>query len=191
MPMRPSPLLWLPLLAACSTDAGSATSGDEPLSACACIPDDEQANPNRPQDPSAPTCGESPCPLVEGACEACAESPPLGLTVDDAALECALVALRDRTPGVLSWRWDEDGGWGVYEGYVLVNDDGSAVRREWSQVDLGFEASDAALGELPPPERFAACLTDPDPGARFDCLRAELDTPLEVCDAGWSCTDCW
>jgi hypothetical protein len=154
MRLRPalgSPCIWLVMLAACasapgsSDDEGSSTTGHEPLPGCACIPDDQPANSAGPQQPSAPTCGDSPCAHVEGSCDACAEMPPLALTVDDAALECALVALRNRTPGVLSWRWEEDGGWGVYQGYVLVNDDGSAVRREWSQV----------------------------------------------CDEGWSCTDCW
>lgn len=73
---------------------------------------------------------------------------------------------------------------------MLVNEDGSAVRRNWLREDLNFVVSDAVLGELPPPEAYDACLADLDDLARFDCLVATLEKPLGVCDEGWVCADC-
>jgi len=171
-------------LSACTDDAGPPT---DTAAACECIRDDQGAH---SEIPSAPTCGEGPCPTVLGSCRSCEDVPPLELSVDTAALECALVALRDRTPGLITWRWDIESGYGTDEGYLLVREDGTTVRRIWEGLDLGFQASDAVFGELPPPEVFDACLAEPDDQDRFDCLRLELETQHGVCDEGWSCADC-
>lgn len=50
---------------------------------------------------------------------------------DSAAHECALVALRDRTPGVPTWEWSAFGGRFEDDGDVLVMDDGNAVVGHW------------------------------------------------------------
>jgi hypothetical protein len=179
--------LLLPLLAACPAGGeGSATDTDA-VAGCACIPEQEGSHADIP---AAPTCGEGPCPTVMGSCDVCNEVPPASLSVDAAALECALVALRDRTPGLITWRWDSDGGYRIDEGYLQVNEDGTVVRRSWYRHDLIFSASDAVVGELPPPEAFDACLAEPDERARFDCLRTELVTEHGVCNEGWDCPDC-
>lgn len=182
-----SSCLLLPLLAACPAGGDGSATDTDAVPGCECIPDDEGTH---AEIPSAPTCGEGPCPTVQGSCEVCEEVPPVSLSVDTAALECALVALRDRTPGLITWSWDTDSGYGHDEGYLLVHEDGTAVRRSWRRLDLIFEASDAEVGELPAPAVFDACLAEPDDRARFDCLRTELATQHGVCDEGWYCPDC-
>lgn len=157
------------------TDSGAQPPG------CECIPDEEL---RVGVTPSAPTCGETLCPTVSATCAA--DCPPETFEVADLdALECTLLALRERTPGVVTWAYDEDTKYrNVEDGYVLVREDGTVVRRSWSQVDVGCSVSDAVLGELPPPESFDACIAETDVQARFDCVRALLPVELAVCNEG-------
>ena len=171
----------------CDTDTNTDTDPMPPdtdtagtIPGCECISDEEQ-------DVSLPACGEQLCGDVRGSCEGTCGDWPLELASPD-ALECALTALRDRTPGLYTWTWSANGGQYSEDGYVLINADGSAVHRKWGWSDMLFEASPAALGELPPAEHFDACLADPDDLARFDCLRAELDSTQAVCNGGWQDT---
>lgn len=175
-----------------STGATTAASTDSETGAppgCDCILDEEPSDLNAP--PAQPTCGEPSCPLVSGACadSYCDVDVPFVLA-DPAALTCALSALRDRTPGIVAWSFSEGAGIHNDEGYVLVNPDGTAVRRSWSREDLSFQVSDAVVGDLPPPTFYDTCLGEADDLARFDCLRAALPSPSGVCDEGWSCPDC-
>lgn len=129
--------------------------------------------------PTYPSCGEELCPQInahwEG--EVVIDNPEL--------LSCALMALIERTPGVLRWHYTENDGQFEDIGYLLIHDDGSAVRRDWGAQDLAFEISDAALGELQPAAVFEACLATPDPLTRWDCLRAELESEAAICDEGY------
>lgn len=170
---------------AASTESG--TGGGLP--GCACILDEEPADLDAP--PAPPTCGEPSCPLVSGACadSYCDVDVPFVLA-DPAALTCALSALRDRTRGIVTWSFSEGAGIHHDDGYVLVNPDGTAVRRSWSREDLSFQVSDAVVGDLPPPSFYETCLAEADDLTRFDCLRAALASPSGVCDEGWSCPDC-
>lgn len=209
--MRLRPCLALLLLTACpggtetttddgaspsdtgtSTSAGTSPETDtaDPPAECACILDEEPADPN--SEPSNPICGGSPCPRVVGECvDAYCELGGVFELVDPTTLECALVALRDRTPGVLTWSFDEGSGIHTDDGYLLVNADGTAVRRHWDREDLNFEVSDAVLGPLPAAAVFDACLAEPDARTRFDCLRIELEQPAATCDEGWTCGECF
>jgi len=176
-----------------STSATSAASTESEtgggLPGCACILDEEPADLDAP--PAPPTCGEPSCPLVSGACadSYCDVDVPFVLA-DPAALTCALSALRDRTPGIVAWSFSEGAGIHLDDGYVLVNPDGTAVRRSWSREDLSFEVSDAVVGDLRPPSFYETCLGEADDLARFDCLRAALASSSGACDEGWSCPDC-
>lgn len=175
-----------------STSAGTSPETDtaDPPAECACILDEEPADPN--SEPSDPICGGSPCPRVVGECvDAYCELGGVFELVDPTTLECALVALRDRTPGVLTWSFDEGSGIHTDDGYLLVNADGTAVRRHWDREDLNFEVSDAVLGQLPAAAVFDACLAEPDARIRFDCLRIELEQPAATCDEGWTCGECF
>lgn len=184
----PVPLLLL--VAACPGDDGPSTETDtsSPIAGCECIIDEEPADPNR--GPEGPTCGDSPCPYVTGECIGYCELDGVFELANPAALECALVALRDRTPGIVVWSLVEDYGVYTYDGYLLVKADGTAVRRQWDREDLTFEVSDAVLGRLPPAAVLDACLAEPDDHTRFDCLRTELEQPTGVCDEGWTCVEC-
>ena len=158
------------------------TDTDGRVTGCECIPDD--VNKGNPDTPSSPTCGEALCPDVSLSCSGyCSDGE--AVLDDAAALECALTALRDRTPGLVTWSWRENVGQYEDDGYVLVNADGTAVRRNWGWSDLEYEASSAVLGELPPPEHFDACLAEADDNARFECLRGALGPSIETCDEGW------
>lgn len=164
------------------TDTDTDTNGTLP--GCECIPDDDPGV-DTTAAPSLPACGEPTCPGVSLVCEgSCGDGLPMELD-DPAALECALTALRDRTPGHVTWTLSEHTGQFDDAGYVLVNADGTAVRRNWGWQDLTYEVTDAVLGELPPPEDFDACLADPDDVARFICLRSTLQSMQGVCDDGW------
>lgn len=211
MRMRSTVLsLCLPLLAACRGDDGPDTTSDGASSTtavatettlapdtdtetagaipgCECIVDEDPTDPTT--TPSRPTCGESLCPQVAGSCEGyCFDDAPFVLE-DPAALECALVALRDRTPGIVTWSWMEGGGQNDDSGYVLIDAHGTALRRDWSWSDFDYSVTDAVLGQLPPAEHFDGCLIEPDDLTRFNCLRGGLDSMLAVCDEGWFYTD--
>lgn len=157
----------------------------EPPSLCPCVVDD-------PGDssvaPSLPTCVDPICPLVDGSydqyCEGmCSE----GAGVDAAALECALVALRDRTPGLIRWRLAVEGELYYGNGYLWILDDGNAVWRKWENEDLNFTATAAQIVELPPSATYEQCLASDDEALRFECLRQSLAGPDDfVCDDGWT-----
>lgn len=166
-----------------STDTGG------PLAGCECIVDEVPTDPN--SGPDAPTCGESICPLVVGGCvdDLCDGGAPFVLD-DPAALECALTALRDRTPGLVTWSYSEGSGFVTQDGYLLIDDDVTVVWRDWIREDLNFTVSDAVLGELPPAATYEACLADPVDLTRFNCLTNPLATQLGVCDEGWECVEC-
>lgn len=169
--------------------AASDTETGGPLAGCECILDEIPTDPN--SGPAAPTCGESICPLVSGGCgdESCDGIVPFMLD-DPAALECALVALRDRTPGLLTWSYSESSGFITQDGYLLIDEDVTVVWRDWIREDLNFTVSDAVLGELPPAATYEACLADPVDVSRFNCLTEPLATQLGVCDEGWECVEC-
>lgn len=170
------------------TTTTSDTETDGVLPGCECIVDEVPGNPN--SGPDAPTCGDSICPLVSAGCgkEFC-DFGPFALD-DPAALECALTALRDRTPGLVTWSYEEGGGFITQDGYLLIAEDETVVWRDWIREDLNFNVSDAVLGQLPPPAIYEACLADPSDLARFNCLADPLETQLGLCDAGWECIEC-
>jgi hypothetical protein len=101
------------------------------------------------------------------------------------ALDCALMALRDRSPGIVRWSWSENGGQFSDEGYILVQPEGTAVHRSWGANDLSWETSDAQAGELPSAQHYEDCLAQTDTLVRFDCLRELAITQPTICDEGW------
>lgn len=172
---------------ASDTDTDTDTGG--PIAGCECILDEVPTDPN--SGPAAPTCGESICPLVVGGCvdDVCDGGAPFVLD-DPAALDCALTALRDRTPGLVTWSYSEGSGFVTQDGYLLIDEDVTVVWRDWIREDLNFTVSDAVLGELPPAATYEACLADPVDVTRFNCLTDPLATQLGVCDEGWECVEC-
>lgn len=171
------------------TDADTETDTGMPIEGCECIEDQPVPEiANTPEVPAAPTCGQPLCSTVSGACTTkCFDGT---FVLDDAAaLTCALEALRDRTPGVVRWSFSENTGQFDDAGYILIRDDGRAVRRSWGWQDLSYVAGDAVLGELRPAAEYDACLAEPDDLMRFDCMRETLAAQEAVCDEGWRYDD--
>lgn len=166
-----------------TTDTATTDTDTAGELACSCIADDP------PEEwPSYPTCGEDLCAKIQ------ADSPQgttcyyKNLTVmDDAAVECALTALRDRTPGLLRWACNDDTAQVDESGYILILADGNAIRRTWGQEDLQLAASDALSGAMPDPSVFTDCLAMATSQERYECLTSfELGAPTQICDEAWS-----
>ncbi|MFV8750791.1 hypothetical protein ACNOYE_09595 [Nannocystaceae bacterium ST9] len=165
-------------------DTTSSSDGnDTSPSVCECILDQPDYEP-----PALPTCGEPICDAVMLVDGPDVESGEV-VIANPEALDCALTALRDRTPGLL--RWSASYYSGIYEdaGYVLIYAAGDAVHRGWGQHDLDYFADPALRFELLAAEHYDACLADPDPIARYDCMIAAPASELELCDAGWSASE--
>lgn len=154
------------LLLACPADSG----------ACDCIPAQSSG------EPQSPSCGERICdPLY-----ATDDSPGQPKAVSNPeAVTCALEALRDRSPGIIMWEVSQFEGQYTQEGYIMIHDDGTAVRRSFGYEDLAFSADPAEHGELPAAGDYEACLAETDEAARFDCVTRGLASVSESCDQGW------
>jgi hypothetical protein len=168
-----------------TTEPG-ATTTDTGGPVCPCIRDDDKSE---MFEPNQPLCGEELCPTLNVTngyiCEIAFMGDDIGLTNPE-ALACALTALRDRTPGLVRWNCMSDGGQFEDYGYVLIGDDGTAIRRNWGWLDASYRASDALQGALPDPGVFEACLAESDEALRFECLRRfMIGEPHLVCDEGW------
>lgn len=163
-----------------SADTGTET-GTDGIPGCECIVDEDDENP--PEAPSLPTCGESVCPEVMAAEAGDGGSGSLEVSNPE-ALTCALTALRDRTPGIVTWDWSDAIGQFQDDGYILIMADGTAVRRNYGWQDLSYIASDAELGPLEAPEHYTECLANASPQAQFDCLTANL-AATATCDEGF------
>lgn len=178
--------LPLPLLTGCPAEPGTenetGTDSGPGIPGCECIVDEDDENP--PDVPSGPTCGESTCPEVSASCPGECDSESFEVS-DPAALECALTALRDRTPGLLTWSTSENAGQFEDSAYILIHEDGTAVTRTYGWQDLSYVVSDATLGPLRDAAFYTTCLEAETDFQRFSCLRAEL-SGTDVCDEGWS-----
>jgi hypothetical protein len=182
MDYRTSPLPRLAalilMLAACSTpDSGSEIPG------CECVPD-EPPQMGWDVEPSLPTCGEELCPIVNASGSEF-EGTNFTLTNPE-ALECALMALRDRSPGIVRWTWEENGGQFSDTGYILVQPEGTGVHRNWGAEDLAWVVREARAGELPSAQYYDDCLAEADAEARFRCLRKVVIEEPTICDEAWS-----
>ncbi len=160
------------------------TTGVEPGGdVCACIVDDPEGDFGTV--PSDPLCGEALCPIIQAVCIQDIDCTSITVTNPE-ALTCALTALRDRTPGIVRWSWEENGGQYSDDGYVLIRGDGTAIRRHWGAFDIGYEVFDALWGTMPGACAFAMCLAVGSDEVRLDCVRRfPLAAPNVVCDAGW------
>lgn len=161
----------------------SGSTGTSRPEGCLCIIDEDGSGFDVPQ---WPTCGVRPCPVVFVA----EPAPGTGPEVENPEeVDCALAALRDRTPGVLGWDASYEGGIITDNGYILINEDGSVVRRTWGYNDAFYECGHAQLGELESPDYYDTCLQDPDDMNRFDCFAGPLAHIRGVCDEGWDAED--
>jgi hypothetical protein len=154
-----------------TSDTGQAFQG------CDCI--DDEMGFSGSNLPNQPTCGQSPCETIV------LSGNPFDVVVENPeALDCAIAALRDRAEGdVLTWEAFA-GSQQTEFGYISIVQDEQAVVRYWGLDDKSYSVSDAELGDLAPAATYEACLAEPDPALRWECMRTPLATVDFVCDEG-------
>lgn len=154
------------------TPATGSSTGDELPAECACLASD---------------CGPSICTMISAGCP---DNCPTDFMVDEAAVTCALEALRDGTPGTIDWNYSPNGG-GVQEwGRISILADRYAIRGESFDEVICGGAEDTVRGPLRGPEEYAACLANPSAQERFECVRGPLAAVDLVCKPGYeSCGD--
>jgi len=171
--------------ASLGSSESSDMSCDECVAACACVRDDAGTPVVCDRaalcDPVTWTC---PRPQDFYAC-----NPRLEYEYDEAALDCAIAALRDGVSGRLAL-WGDEVGFG-FEGpvntlhEVTIVDAQAAFVQTWSLPPVG-EASGGApvLHTIAAPAHFAGCLTLSAGSERHDCLWQGLvpGDPLPTCE---------
>lgn len=134
-----------------------------------------------PPSPGA-TCGDDVCAQLR--VDDIADNQGTEVKNPD-ALTCAFDALQAKTPGVIRWSYKFNYSQYEEEGYIVIRDDSTIIRRNWGQMDLDYIATDALHGEAPTDAQLAACTAMTDLVQRFECLRTFTITEIEICDAGW------
>jgi len=125
------------------------------------------------------SCGPEICKSVGLDCE---ETCPADQPVDDeAALQCALEALRDRKPGRIGWYTRENFGQYAYGTDVYIQPEGDAVVTRGGGADLCSYSGPDARHSLEAPDYFAECLTLASGRERFDCMTDGLLAQLVEC----------
>lgn len=164
-----------------TVDTTDGTDGEP----CECIAEQAEG-----ETPMMPICGDELCGEVLVADDPMAEFGEKLVTTPE-ELECALTALRDRTPGIVTWSGSFNGGQFSDNGYILIYADGQAVRREWGANDLSYDVDPALRFDLLDPQHYTDCLALPTDDERYSCLRAypSPNPPPVVCEAGWSESD--
>jgi hypothetical protein len=100
----------------------------------------------------------------------------------EAALACALEALRDETPGSIRWSFSESHGAIGDTGALQLYGDGTAVRRSSGFRDHCWDlTADIVRVELNDADYFEACLAEPDVAARLACVRFGYGETTNVC----------
>jgi hypothetical protein len=159
------------LICACSTDDPLRTEVSGSL-ACDCEPD--------------MPCAVDLCPEaslwvpLEG-------EEPLSASEEDAlevAVDCALAALRDGTPGTI--RWDYRlylGGFGDYGTVQILDDRAAVVTTTYRNGDTPEEpVPTETLVELATADHFEACLSLADVADRLDCIRVDVGDTTTTCE---------
>lgn len=138
---------------------------DEPIpEACTCYGD----------------CGPELCPEVTSTCEDyCGDTPEV--VSDEAALQCMIEALRDRTHGRLRWGSGQNGFQFGVRVRVQILADGTAVTRPLGYSDLCTSTGPDRHVSLKDPSYFEGCLAIADPVERFDCAVAMTEENLAMC----------
>jgi hypothetical protein len=144
-----------------ATSDASTTLSSEDAEACACLAD--------------ASCGAAQCEAVLASCEGCDEGP------DEAAVECSLVALRDRTPGMIAWVRRSQAGEEFTRNRVYIRADGPAVLERYNAQDLCTRTGPHALVTLESPAYYEGCLAKATLAERISCLTQGLGEETAEC----------
>jgi hypothetical protein len=180
------------------TTGESGTDTGEPLD-CAfpAPPSDEPASPDvAPEcacvdDMGTLSCASPLCPAITGDClmgefGQCQG----GWDYDEAAIECALLAARDGTPGTLTWYFSPDTGFSSHGGFFHIVEQRRAIHQSRSWFDLGGDVSDTILWQMRDAAHFDGCLALSGTCERLGCLFSGMtDTPLSLCLPGFLVSD--
>ena len=170
-----------------SSSSSSTTDGDALPPECSCtdVVDDAFGC----SDTSDSICdGELICPTLTVSCPR--PNPDMyecssEYVYDEAALACALAALRDRTPG--RFLIDAENGICGLEGCgrdqseITVTGDGRAVVMACSADPLGEGSNNTTVSMLADAAYFTACIEVGTPAEQYDCLLAGLGEPVDAC----------
>lgn len=166
------------------TTAADSTGEPQPDGACFCRGSYELGDTCGVEElaASVPGCPETqPCPHLTVECS----RPNLDLydcmaelVFDEAAMQCALETLRDRTPARLMIDGLQD--YGVFSGQSLymihivespqLTIDVVAQRTGCLQVDVGAEVFEPVPYVLADPDYFTGCMQVADPRERYECM---------------------
>ncbi len=103
----------------------------------------------------------------------------------EAALTCALAALRDGKPGRIDWTYKVGQGQVEQYGSFELFGDGTARRSFGGIEDLcTYLSDDVSVGPLRDAKVYDDCLTEPETLTRFACVRNAVVTVLDVCQVG-------
>ena len=165
------------LLPACSDESGDGTVD---LPAC------EVHTENGTEDPGYKTweCSMSePCPDVlflgpYAGMSGMMETPRFD---DIKAAQCVLTALRDRTPGAVTYKREDcplPGQCTTTETIFVLGED--KALSNWSQtMDIGYEGNVKNRARMKPASYFDGCLAMTDELAMYDCLASWSDGCIE------------
>lgn len=131
-------------------------------------------------------CGPMLCPEVTLQCDGLLCTETGVWTIDDeVALRCALIALRDRTPGIVQWTIDREGG-GQSESVTLVIHPDGTARRFWKwsvMFGCSWEGPNTHA-TLRRPDYFEGCMARTIALARFLCMDEAILEVLAECTPG-------
>lgn len=121
------------------------------------------------------TCGPELCPTITGDC-----TGNIGDSDDchgewsyaEAALDCAIAAARDGTPGTIRWAFSPNSGFSSHIGFLHIVGERRAIRQDVDWFDLVGDVSDTDLWQLKDPAYFQGCIDLPTVCARLDCFFA-------------------
>ncbi len=145
---------------------------------------------------AASTGGPDLCPCNDGECGtpsdlcdtimaycnlSCSEGGVLGVE-DEVPLQCALAALRDRTPGLISWWADTiSDGPGSESAWLHILDDGTVLVDPSVETIFCVSSGPDTHSVLKEPEYFEGSLAAPTPAERFACMIAATAADLAEC----------
>jgi hypothetical protein len=103
----------------------------------------------------------------------------------EAALSCALTALRDGKAGRIDWTYTAGSGQIDEYGSFALFGDGSARRSFGGIEDLcEYLSDDVGVGPLRDAKSYEDCLAEPAASTRFGCVRGAVPATLVVCQEG-------
>ena len=121
------------------------------------------------------SCGDELCATFMTNCtEDCDASR-------EANIECALTALRDRTPGRVQWFWSDTVDHIQRDTTVYIRAEGRALVVRYVAADLTYTSGPDTLHMLEEPEYYAGCVALTDVQARVSCLVDGLGEETAVC----------